>query len=247
MPLFRFIFGKRKRSAPLNDEERRLSQHLTDVFGIVPNNIGLYQQALVHRSALAANSHLQHNERLEFLGDSVIDLVVAHHLYICFPNRDEGQLTKLRSSIVSRTSLNTMAVSLGIDGLLRTYNLGSQSHLNIYGNALEAMVGAIYLDHGFEAARKVIVEVLLERHIDIENIETQATDSKSMLIELCQKKRLPFEFVTTPKTQQRNSLFVSVLHINHRMVAEGSGASKKEAEQQAAQRGLERLRQRCYV
>lgn len=242
MSLLRLVKRCFKRPAALSEEERKLAQHLKTVFGLTPNNIGLYQQALVHRSSLATNSHLQHNERLEFLGDSVLDVVVAHHLYICFPNHTEGHLTKLRSSIVSRTSLNDMALSLGLDRLLRTYHLSSNPHINIYGNALEALMGAIYLDHGFDTARRVIVEVLLERHVNLETIEIQAADYKSQLIELCQKKRIAFEFVTTPKTQQCNPAFVSVLHINHQKVSEGSGTSKKEAEQQAAQRGLEHLK-----
>ncbi|MBQ9469468.1 MAG: ribonuclease III [Bacteroidales bacterium] len=240
LQLFKKFVEKHRRPT----SEQRLNTRIATALGITPRNIGLYQQALVHRSMLATDGHQEHNERLEFLGDSVLNLAVTHYLYTCFPNRPEGQLTKLRSAIVSRNSLNTIAIKLGIDGMLLTHNLkGNAGHQNIYGNALEALLGAIYLDQGFDIARRTVVEVLMERHIDLETIEQQAADGKSLLIELCQKRRIAFEFVTEAArgAHPPEAAFVSELHIGHRPVSKGHGPSKKDAEQQAALRGLAHL------
>lgn len=241
LQLLKKLIGKQYRPA----QEQRLNAEITSALGIKPRNIRLYQQALVHRSMLATDGHQQHNERLELLGDSVLNLAVTHYLYTCFPNRPEGQLTKLRSAIVSRNSLNAIALKLGINKMLLTHNLSGQTgHQNIYGNALEALFGAVYLDHGFDVARRAVVEVLMEQHINLETIEQQATDSKSMLIELCQKRHITFEFITDAVRgpHQPQAAFVAELHLNHKPVAKGHGASKKDAEQQAAQRGLAKLR-----
>ena len=136
---------------------------IDDMFGFIPNNIELYKLALIHKSAslVLADGRQINNERLEFLGDAVIEAVTSDYLYIEFPDRQEGFLTQLRSKIVSRQSLNTIARTIGLDRYVIANPTGSTNQKHIYGDAFEAMIGAIYLDQGYEFANRLLITIYI--------------------------------------------------------------------------------------
>ena len=143
-------------------EYYKIVKHL---FGFLPNNIELYKLALIHRSAslFLEDGTPINNERLEFLGDAVIEAIVSDYLFIEFPERDEGFLTQLRSKIVSRSTLNALGLRLGLDRHIIVQGGGNFAQKHLYGDALEAMVGAMYLDKGYEFANRLFINEIL-RH-----------------------------------------------------------------------------------
>jgi ribonuclease-3 len=208
------------------------------MFGIRARNIELYKLALMHRSAsieLADGTHLN-NERLEFLGDAVLEAIVSDFLFIEFPSDDEGGLTRLRSKIVSRTTLNELARSTGLHKHIIRHTGGSSVQKHIGGDALEAMIGAIYLDRGYDRANRAVIKNLFRRHLDLEGVVLSETDWKSRLIEWCQKSRQSLQFSTEhdKKSTSRQPLFRSAVIIDGIEVGHGVGDTKKEAEQHAA-------------
>jgi ribonuclease-3 len=209
------------------------------MFGVRARNIELYKLALMHRSAsieLPDGTHLN-NERLEFLGDAILDAIVSDFLFIEFPGEDEGGLTRLRARIVSRTTLNELACSLGLDTRIIRHTGGSPVQKHIYGDALEAMIGAMYLDQGYNRTNRVVIGHTFRRHLDLENLVTAETDYKSRLIEWCQKSRQSVHFETghDKKYTSQHPLFRSVVVIDGIEVGHGVGETKKEAEQNASQ------------
>ncbi len=215
------------------------------MFGIRARNIELYKLALMHRSAsivLPDGGHLN-NERLEFLGDAILDAVVSDFLFIAFPDADEGGLTQLRSKIVSRANLNSLAEAIGLDRHIIRHTGGSAVQKHINGDALEAMIGAIYLDRGYDCTNRVLIGHLFHSHLDLEGLASSETDWKSRLIEWCQKSRQTVQFVTDNdvKYTSRHPLFRSVVMIDGIEVGHGVGETKKEAEQHAAQAVSEAL------
>lgn len=207
-----------------------------DMFGFVPHNIELYKLALIHKSAsVVLDSGQQiNNERLEFLGDAVIESVTSDYLFIEFPDRDEGFMTQLRSKIVSRQSLNGIAHSIGLDAHVICNSSGNFTQKHIYGDAFEAMMGAIYLDQGYEFVNRLLINDIYGRHLSMEEMLSSETDFKSRLIEWCQKNRHAIVFRT--RHSSSSSSFVSTVFIDEMEVGHGAGASKKEAEQNAAYR-----------
>lgn len=218
--------------------DREYLRLVRSVFGVRARNIELYKLALMHRSAsinLADGTHLN-NERLEFLGDAILDAIVSDFLFIEFPDADEGVLTRLRSKIVSRSSLNELAVDLGLDRHVIRHTGGSAVQKNIGGDAFEAMVGALYLDRGFDCANRVLITGVFRRHLDMDGLVNSETDWKSRLIEWCQKSRQTVKFSTDhdKKSTSQHPLFRSTVIIDDIEVGHGVGETKKEAEQHAA-------------
>lgn len=211
---------------------------LDEIFGVCPNNIELYKLALIHRSAslFLDDGTPINNERLEFLGDAVLESIVSDYLFIEFPEQNEGFLTKLRSRIVSRASLNKLAVRIGLDRHIITQGNYSSQQKNLYGDALEAMVGALYLDKGYDFTNRLIINHLLNRYIDLVDMTEQETDFKSRLIEWCQKNRHKIAFRTgyDKEYSANHPVFYSTVLVDGMEVGHGSGDSKKEAEQHAA-------------
>ena len=164
---------------------------IDDVFGICPDNIELYKLALVHKSAslFLDDGRQINNERLEFLGDAVIETVVSDYIFIEYPEADEGFLTKLRSKIVSRQSLNALAVKIGLDKHVIAQSSGTLAQKHIFGDALEAMIGAIYLDKGYNFVNRLLINELIGHNINLDELMTEETDFKSRLSEWCQKSR----------------------------------------------------------
>ena len=209
---------------------------IDDMFGFIPHNIELYKLALVHKSAsLDIEGISINNERLEFLGDAVIECVTSDYVFIEYPEYDEGALTKLRSKMVSRQSLNTVACRLGLDKCIicsRSVNI-NQKH--IYGDAFEAMMGAIYLDQGYNFVNRLLINFIYPSYMPLEEMNEQETDFKSRLIEWGQKNHHAVLFRTRGDSQSSGRNFKCVVLIDNIEVGYGIGSSKKEAEQSAAQ------------
>ncbi len=241
--MIRFFFRTNKFER--NSADVIFKRQLRTDFALNPRTLELYKIALIHKSATTAISSGKkvNNERLEYLGDSIIDSIVAEYLFINFPNEDEGFLTKMRSRIVSRSSLNAIAQAIGLDKLVVTQTNNPLAQKHIYGDALEAFVGAIYLDKGFKATRKWINTFILCKHIDLHELRQTETDYKSRIIELAQKNKLniQFECIEQPTPRGQNPSFEAKLSLNDRLLGTGYGTSKKEAEQNAAMVALERI------
>lgn len=222
------------------------------IVGFYPDNIQLYKQAFLHKSQSIEDDEGKwlNNERLEFLGDAILSAVVADIVYKHFQNKREGFLTNTRSKIVSRDSMNRIGLSLGIDHLLRySINVHAQHEAhnsNMLGNALEALIGAIYLDQGFDACYRFIDNVLIKKHIDIDKISETEVNFKSNLIEWGQKNRLPisFEIIESFQDEQSNPVFqtAAVLVETGEHIGIGIGYSKKESQQNAAQMAMKKIR-----
>ena len=213
------------------------------IFGHTPDNIDLYKLALVHRSASVKveGGESINNERLEFLGDAVLESIVSDYLFIEYPHESEGFLTKTRSKIVSRQSLNQLAQRLGIDDLVVYNPTGNNAQKHLFGDCLEALIGALYLDKGYNVVNRIIINDLLPHYMDLEDVPSTESDFKSRLIEWCQKSKRPIEFRTEADGTEgtRQPAFVSRVLIDGVKVGGGKGTTKKEAEQQAAKSALE--------
>ncbi len=208
------------------------------MFGFVPHNIELYKLALIHKSAslILEDGRPINNERLEFLGDAVIESVTSDYVFIEFPEQDEGFMTQLRSRIVSRQSLNALAVKLGLDKQVIAGAGAGLAQKHIFGDAFEAMMGAIYLDQGYEFVNRLLINNIFFRYLNIDELTRIDPDYKSRLIEWCQKGRHRIEFHSSrdEKSSPSHPSFSATVEIDGMKVGYGSGESKKEAEQQAA-------------
>lgn len=208
------------------------------IFGFIPHNIELYKLALIHKSAslILEDGRPINNERLEFLGDAVIESVTSDYVFIEFPEQDEGFMTQLRSRIVSRQSLNALAVKLGLDKQVIAGAGAGLAQKHIFGDAFEAMMGAIYLDQGYEFVNRLLINNIFFRYLNIDELTRIDPDYKSRLIEWCQKGRHRIEFHSSrdEKSSPSHPSFSATVEIDGMKVGYGSGESKKEAEQQAA-------------
>jgi len=225
--------------------DRDFYNQLNQIFGISPRNLDLYKLAFIHKSAsiVLSRGKRVNNERLEYLGDAVLDAIVADYLFSQFPNQKEGFLTKMRSKIVSRTSLNQLALDMGLDKLIVSQPNSQNPQKNIYGNALEAMIGAMFIDRGFQFTSNCIVTSILDKYIDLDNLQTIENDYKSRLFEWAQKNKcvLQFQNQECPPSDGYNPHFISTISFNEQMLGEGHGSSKKEAEQNAAMEALTKV------
>ena len=205
--------------------------------GFRPRKEAIYRVALIHKSAGLKYSRdaLSNNERLEFLGDAILDAVVAEYLFDNYRDQDEGFLTKARSKIVKRKHLDTLAQKIGLHKLIR-YRSYNKNHKHIFGNALEALVGAIYLDKGYNKTKRFIVKRLINNFMDINSLMNDDSDYKSRLIEWGQKhkKTVLFESFEKYSDLYKNPTFGSYVEVDGLVMGEGEGRSKKDAEQQAA-------------
>lgn len=224
--------------------DRNFVRELTDILGFVPGDLCLYRLAFSHKSytqkAKAVSN--RNNERLEYLGDAVLGTIVADYLFKKYPQRDEGFLTKMRSKIVKRKSLNEIADQMNLDVFLRSYGVEAVSN-SMLGNALEAFIGAIYLDCGHERTRKFIVTRMLKRYLNIKNLETFDDNYKSQLLEWCQKREMTiaYKVLSKFKFDNRDRFKVCVL-VNNESMATAEDFSKKSAEQLASKDALSQLR-----
>ncbi len=219
-------------------ENRLYYRIIDDMFGFIPHNIELYKLALIHKSAslILEDGRAINNERLEFLGDAVIEAVTSDYLFIEFPDRDEGFMTQLRSRIVSRQSLNELAVHLGLDRQVISNSGAGIVQKHIYGDAFEAMMGAIYLDQGYDFVNRLLINGIYYRYLNLDELIESETDFKSRLIEWSQKNhhRILFRTDHDQGYSSAHPVFRCTVLVDDIEVGHGSGDSKKEAEQQAA-------------
>lgn len=226
-------------------EERRIRAWSRKTFGVTPRNIPLWRQALRHSSANTDDGpELPNNERLEFLGDAVLDAVIGELLFTRYPDQGEGFLTRMRSMLVSRHQLNILARKVEIERVMES-NLGRHQETSVPGNALEAVFGALFLDKGFDKTRKAVVG-LLDQHFDLKTIEQEDRDSKSRLLEWGQKKRRKVEFSISEEDGRgmRGKTYLCEVKVDGEVRGSGRGQSKKKAEQEAAQNAFRAMRHR---
>lgn len=208
------------------------------MFGFIPNNIELYKLALVHKSAsIDIGGRSINNERLEFLGDAVIESITSDYLFIEYPDYNEGELTKLRSKLVSRQSLNAIACKLGLDKHIICCRSINATQKHVFGDAFEAMMGAIYLDQGYNFANRLLINKIYSTKLSLEEVDETETDFKSRLIEWGQKNHHTVLFRTkgAPTGAGATRSFHCTVLVDNLEVGHGIGSSKKEAEQKAAQ------------
>ena len=195
--MFRKLYKQlHKRIRLLHNKGREPYLSLSKILGFYPDNLQIYEQALLHKSSSVetGDGKWLNNERLEFLGDGILDAAVADIVYKRYPNKREGFLTNTRSKIVQRETMNKVAVQLGLDQMV-VYSTKINSHNNhMYGNALEALIGAIYLDQGYDVCYKFIRDVMIEKYIDVDMLVRKEINFKSNLIEWSQKNKISISF-----------------------------------------------------
>lgn len=215
--------------------DKRLYHDIKNIFGFYPSNIRLYQKAFRHKSAVLTDE-FPSNERLEYLGDAIFGAIIAFFLYHKFPYKDEGFLSKMRSRIVNRQYLNKLALKLGINRLVKTGTDKNSSFKSLHGDAFEALIGAIYLDKGYNFTLKLVINRIIKYHIDIGELEKTDTDFKSKLINWCQSNRKTFTFKMEEESGvAHEKLYKVALVIDQVVMGKGSDFSKKRAEQHAAE------------
>ena len=236
--LFNFHFSK----------EKEFVREILDISGFIPKEVFLYRLALTHSSSLnngytKSNKRIAVakgcNERLEFLGDSILDSVIAEYLFKIYPLKDEGFLTEMRSKIVNRKSLNTISKQLRIDTLIMHRQSGAVNE-SMYGDALEAFIGAVYLDLGYQFTKRFIYARIIEPYIHLQKVENQIISHKNKLIEHVQKTKmgmLMFE-VIDENGDGRNKTFRIQAKVGQKVLGVGEGKNKKSAEQRASENAL---------
>ena len=216
-----------------------------NILNFYPYNITLYEQALLHKSSSIKlkDGRWINNERLEFLGDAILDAIVADIVFKEFEYKKEGFLTNMRSKIVQRETLNKLALDLGLDRLIKTSTKNINHKTHMYGNALEALIGAIYLDQGYRVAKRFVHEQLILQYLNIDSVANQEINFKSRLIEWGQKCKIPIEFQLVESTIDATNtpMFTSIVVIYELEVGRGIGFSKKESQQKAAEAAMNKI------
>lgn len=189
------------------------------------------------------NGQLVNNERLEYLGDALLGAIVAHELYIRFPHSDEGMLTKVRSRVVNRTNMNRLALELGLCDLIKTQPLTDIPNTHIPGDALEALIGALYLDKGYKAVAEFVVKKIINQTTDLHATFDSDTNYKSVLIEWGQKNKREINFVTEEcfNSTEGEDTFISHIYVDKELVGSGRGASKRDSQHKAASLALSKM------
>lgn len=228
----------------LPENEKKLKSALRSILGFSPGNLALYNQSFRHNSIAREIKEgvKDSNERLEFLGDSVLNTVIAEYLFMKYPYKDEGFLTKMRSRIVSRDHLNQLSLKLGLNKFLPRLTDPGIRHSSMNGDAFEALVGAVFLDKGFETTRKFILNRILKFHVDVDKIIETETDFKSKLIEWGQREKKDIRFaVTDEQGRGPDKQFGIAVTVDGEKISEALHYSKKKAEQRSAEEACLKL------
>lgn len=238
--------------APLLDffssdpKDKKLRNAVEHIIGDKPSNLTLYRLAFMHSSVSKESNvggYKESNERLEFLGDSVLGMITAEYLFKKFPFKDEGFLTEIRSRMVSRESLNVVARKIGLDKLVE-YDGNRKTVLartSMYGDALEALIGAIYIDKGFRFTKKFVIKSILTQHFDIDTVVSNNPNFKSIIIEWAQREGKQIRFDISEEGSKHNKEFTAVIYVDEESFSMGQGYSKKKAEQTASMKACEKL------
>ena len=227
--------------------DRRLYRSFYNILGFYPRKIELYRQALTHKSMSVkeGDGRLSNNERLEYLGDAILDAVVGDILYNHFQGKREGFLTSVRSRVVQRETLGYLADEMGLTDLIRS-NLMGRTHNNyMAGNAFEALVGAVYLDRGYEYCKWFVRNRILGKYINLDRIAYKESNFKSRLLEWCQKYHVNAKFELLEESKEEGTmspLFLTRVLISGMECGRGIGYSKKESHQQSAKEALTKLK-----
>ena len=214
------------------------------MLGFTPRNISLYRLALIHRSAgeKLADGTLISNERLEFLGDAVLSAIVAKYIFKRYPFENEGFLTETRSKVVSRKNLNGLARKLGLPEMVTKNSENNRTGSSLGGDALEALIGAIFLDRGYPAAEKFVLDRMIDNYVDLDKLLKEDANFKSRIIEWCQNEKKDFDFyVSNGTTDGHRPSFTIQLKVDGKVIGEGTDRTKKRAEQSAAREACEKL------
>ena len=224
-------------------EAKQFKSAIYAITRLRPSNLALYKLALQHSSI---KENAKSNERLEFLGDAVLSLIIGEYLFKKYPLKEEGFLTEIRARIVNRASLGSLAKKIGVDTLLH-YNRNAMQRGGfkfIYGNALEALIGAVYLDRGYKCCCRFVLGRLLRLYIDLEALVQTDTNYKSQLVTWAGKNQKHVQFkIVAEQCIERFREFTAQVVVEDQVVGQGQGSNKKQAEQKAAQAALELLRQ----
>ena len=222
--------------------EKEIEKFLRNVLGIKSRNIDIYKMAFIHCSASAKNALLNtlNNERLEYLGDAVLNTVVADFLFKKFPFHPEGLLTEMRSKIVCRDQLNKLSQKMGLPKFVV---IEPKCHpKSIHGNVFEALIGALYLDRGYEKTKKILINKLLLTFIDLDSVLKEEHNYKSKLLNWAQKKNHKIRFENcTSGTSKGKKLFTSRCYLNNNFIAEAEDFTIKKADQSAAEKAFLQL------
>ena len=224
----------------IKKEDQKIIKAILFLFGFEPVNINLYKLALLHKSKNKNES----NERLEYLGDAVLNLIVAEYLFKKYPYKDEGFLTKIRSKIVSRESLNNLGRKVGLKEIInfKSVNEFSKNYKSIYGDALEAIIGAVYLDVGFEYCQEYLVKNIIIPYYNFDELVNKTHNFKSKILEWSQKEKKLVKFSTKKITLKNNlSQFESILVMENKEISKGFGNNKKNSEKDASRLACEKL------
>lgn len=222
--------------------DKTFAKRLRSLVGFTPSNLSIFKLAFYHKSASSEKLYaVQSNERLEYLGDAVLGTIVAEYLFKKYPNRDEGFLTKMRSKIVKRQSLNKIADKMGLDVFLSQYN-NTRLSRSMLGNALEALVGAVYIECGYQKTRHYVIQKILRGYLDIHELESFDDNYKSQLLEWCQKngQTVSYKMLAKYKFEKRDRFKVAVL-IDGKKLAVADDFNKKSAEQTASEKAMQVL------
>ena len=235
MKFIRNIFNSRP------DKGRDFFLEVKKLIGFTPLDLSIYKMAFTHRSLNLKNSTgvAVNYERLEFLGDAMLDAVISKYLYDKVPQGDEGYLTKMRSKIVSREHLNELGKELDLIKLLKSRIPKANFGNNVHGNLFEAIVGAIFLDRGYNDCKSFIDQNVIIPHVDIETLESKVISYKSLFIEWCQKEKKIFNYDVYEDTGNEDIRHFSVkLYIDDKIIAKARATSKKKAEEKVSKRAF---------
>ena len=219
---------------------------LRSLLGFYPGNLRIYDIAVIHKSASKIDSqgNFVNNERLEYLGDAILGAAIADFLYNRFPNQDEGYLTQMRSKLVNRSFLTQLTYQIGLNHFIQSNTTSTIESSHIYGDTLEALIGAIYLDKGYPEAKKFITRKLLNNYVNLVEVQNSNTNYKSQLIEWSQKnkKAVSFDTVDESKNDGKQPWFLATIEVDNELLGKGSGTSKKEAQQNASKVALDKIK-----
>ena len=226
----KFLLKRKK----LSEQDYQFCSELSRIIGYEVQNISIYREAFSLKSS--DNKKLKNYERLEFLGDSVLGSIISCHLFAIYPQANEGFLTQMKSKIVNRKNLNKLGDELNLVNLIQNKN--NTLSENIFGNLFEALIGAIYLDFGYEICKKVVLEKMFTSE-QINKLEKKIVSYKSLLLEWSQKKKVSIIYETTEEHQPNKTMvFRSCIVINDEKISNATETSKKKAEEKAAQRAF---------
>jgi ribonuclease-3 len=222
--------------------DKNLARKIKSVAGFIPNDLTLFKLAFAHKSSSSEKDYaMQNNERLEYLGDAVLGTIVAEYLFRKYPNANEGFLTKMRSKIVKRSSLNDIADSMGLEMILSEYNAARLSKAML-GNALEALVGAVYIETGYNYTYKYVVRRIMRKYLNIHELELYDDNYKSQLLEWCQKngKEVSYKVLSKYKHDKRDRFKIGVF-VDGEKISSADDYNKKAAEQTASEHAIKVL------